>query len=481
MSNAFIKSPQRVFLFIGLVFGLIFIFLTPPFLAPDEWNHFRRAYYTTEGGLKAHKLPDGSDAGGMVPEGVLIVESLALLNLPCTTGIIQMLPEFDKEFFNDQYVSRLKFSGENIISLFGMRTTRSVPFFAEKLFAPFPNVAVYLPHLYMPQAAGIVFGRVLGLPVIEQMYLGRFSNLLVWLCAIFLAIRLIPFLKWALVLFALTPVSLFQSSSLSPDALTNGLSILLIAVFLNYAYDESKGPAMLAAIFPLSMLVCASKLYFPLVLLYLLIPVRRVGSRKKYWGIFLLLAAAAALAVLFWYYYARGIYVPMKKGVSPMGQLQYILRDPFNYVAVLWNSIMLYGKDCIVSFVGKLGHYNHAVLPAWLVALQIMALLFISATDGNESLAVGYKEKLVLFAVLLLGVLWVFTSQYLSWTAVGANAIFGLSGRYFIPVIFLFFMLFYNRKFLPGRSGDAFHAGIACYIVCVLAFSSYTILKGYYY
>lgn len=479
--NSLSRSPHKVFLIIGLVFGLLFIFLTPPFLAPDEWMHFDRAYLTSEGRCKAEKFStqSGYFVGAMLPEGVGIVEELAELNLPYSPRNVRRLPSL-QTYLHDKYLSKRKFSKQTILSLFNMPLHRSVPLLAHKLLVPFPNTALYLPHLYLPQAVGIALGRLLGLPMIALMYAGRLLNLLVWLCLIYIAIRTTPVLKWLFLLYALTPTSLFQSSSLSADSLTNALSILLTAVVFHYAYDREEMTARLAVIFPLALAVSVSKLYFVLVLLYLLVPVQKIGNRKRYWTSFLLLTILSAVSVLLWRYYANDIYVPLKPGISPPDQLKYIFHNPTAYISVLWRTFLNSGIYCAQTFVGKLGHYQQ-VLPVWLAAVQIVMLILVTSMDADEHVHISCKDKLILSSVVLAGALWVFTSQYLSWTPVGANVIEGLQGRYFIPIMLPFFMLFYHRRSGLRRYIQEFSWVIACYTVLSLSFSAYFILKGYYY
>lgn len=474
-------SPHKVFLVIGLIFGLLFICLTPPFMAPDEWTHFDRSYLTSEGRLKAEKFSyqSASVVGAKLPEGVGIVEELAELNLPYSSRNVGRLLSL-QTYLHDKYLEKRKFSKHTILSLFRMPLHRRVPFLARQLLIPFPNTAVYLPHLYLPQAAGIALGRLLGLPMIALMYAGRLFNLLMWLCLIYLAIRAAPTLKWLFMLYALAPTSLFQSSSLSADSLTNGLSILLIAVFMKYAFDPEEDKARLTVIIPLALIVAVSKLYFALIFLYLLIPVERVGNRRKYWSMFFLLTLLTVFSVLLWRSYANGIFIPFKPGVSPPGQLRYIFHNPFNYLSVLWSTSVKDGTYFVKTFVGSLGHYRH-ILPGWLTILQIAMLLLVVSADTREDIRISHKDKIVLFIVFSLGVLWGFTSMYLCWTPVGADVVEGVQGRYFIPVALLFFMLFYGKRNGLRKYINEISWTVACYCVFALSYSSYFILKGYYY
>src|ERR1039457_2706283 len=43
-TTPFFLKPQNMFVFLALVFGLCFVFTTPPFQVPDEASHMFRAY-----------------------------------------------------------------------------------------------------------------------------------------------------------------------------------------------------------------------------------------------------------------------------------------------------------------------------------------------------------------------------------------------------------------------------------------------------
>lgn len=473
-------SPQNVFLLIGLIFGLIFICLIPPLLAPDEWTHFQRAYYTSEGNMRAelHFNPKlGRNlTGGMLPRRFEIFQKMVTLDVPYNETNIRLLPMLVK-YNADKYLAQRKFHKENILSFFDQPPDAD----NERIFSSiFPTTAMYSPHLYFPQAAGIALGRQMGLPIIALMYIGRAFNLFVWFCLIYLAIRTTPAGKWLFMLLSLTPSSLFQASSLSADALTNGLSLLLVACFLRYAYDEGGGKARLTGIFLLVLLVAVSKMYFQFIFLYLLIPVERIGNRKKYWAGFVFLGTLTAIAVLLWHSYAKDLNVQLAVYLSPVDQLRHVLQYPGRYITAIWNTVARDGAFLISSFIGKLGHYDH-YLPDWLVVVHVLVLFFVASTDSSERLFISFRDKIILCAVFLLSSLWVFTSQYLVWTKVGADFIEGVQGRYFIPFMPLFFLLFYNRRFDMSRYMRKIHWLITCYIVVVLTVSSSLILTEYYH
>jgi hypothetical protein len=49
-------QPDKLFLFLAVPFGLIFLLLSAPFQAPDEFVHFYRAYDVSEGHFASSKV-----------------------------------------------------------------------------------------------------------------------------------------------------------------------------------------------------------------------------------------------------------------------------------------------------------------------------------------------------------------------------------------------------------------------------------------
>ncbi|HYP51380.1 MAG TPA: hypothetical protein VEQ34_10595, partial [Pyrinomonadaceae bacterium] len=77
-------KPQNVLLLLGGIFGLLFVFLTPPALVGDEPNHFFRAYQISDGVIIGEKREHLS--GGWIPKSVLLVNRKLV-------GDIEMKPQ----------------------------------------------------------------------------------------------------------------------------------------------------------------------------------------------------------------------------------------------------------------------------------------------------------------------------------------------------------------------------------------------------
>jgi hypothetical protein len=88
----------------------------------------------------------------------------------------------------------------------------------EKLTA---RKATYPPPADLGSALFLRLGLVGGLSPAALLYLARGGNLLLWLGATWLTLRLCPLRRWALVTLPLTPAVLFQASSVGADPPTN--------------------------------------------------------------------------------------------------------------------------------------------------------------------------------------------------------------------------------------------------------------------
>ena len=74
-----------------------------------------------------------------------------------------------------------------------------------------------------------------------------------------------------------------------------------------------------------------------------------------------------------------------------------------------------------------------------------MAALVLS----GENVRLGLPKKALLFLLLVITFIIVESAMYIYATKPGRDRVFGVQGRYFIPMAPLFFMLFYNKYLNP--------------------------------
>ncbi len=322
-------KPETLFLIIGLIYGLGFLVVNPPLLGVDnEGEHFDKALYLSDGNV-IPKILD-HHAGYYVPEGAynLEVEFYTLNDMHEKINIHdiylllhQPLEEYNKVFTDNNPSATVPFT--------------SVSFVAIITYSPVP---------YLAAAFAMIIGKILNFSPIILMYIGRLANLLVWIFLIYMAIRITPIHKWVLLMLSLMPMALL-GASLSADSFTIAICFLVIAVFLNYAFNNNKKEIELKDIgilFILMLLLALSKqTYFFLVFLFFLIPVNKFGNLKKMVASVhhFILILALEISII-WNMAVIHFYIPSYPGISIPGQTSFILSNPVNFIGVLINTII---------------------------------------------------------------------------------------------------------------------------------------------
>lgn len=413
-------KPEVVFAVLAIVFGLTLAIVNAPFQAPDEGAHFMRAYHVSQGNLMTSRR--GDSVGGWIPKSVA--------NAPARYEYLIGHPEL-----------RLKFEQ--------LTTDLTVSLDQEnKAFFDFFTMALYAPIVYFPQAVGIIMARGCGLSPLQMMYIGRISTLLCWIAVLFVAIRIVPLFKWAFVLLALMPRSLFQASSLSADGPTNALSMLLTALMLRAIFTKQLNLGTWEALFILLtsvLLSMAKQVYLPLVGLVLLIPEGRFnGWRNKiiFCGIVL---GAAVLASGLWSMAIRDFYRPWKEANAPE-QMSLLMARPWIFPVIAVKSFLVTWKSLAFSLVGVLGFLD-VWLPKWIYYTYPILLVTAAVFDSTCKKTLGWLPRgwilLICMCIFLLFEL----SMYLIWTRPGAPLVEGVHGRYFLPLVIpVLLAMFYNRR-----------------------------------
>ena len=278
-------GPERVLVCLGLVFGGLLLAITPPFQVPDEQTHFYRAFQVSDGGFVAEKR-DGR-SGGWIPE------SLVAITAP---------------FMDLRFHPETKTTLDAILAGFSVPLDRSM-----RQFVGFENTTVQTPISYLPQSLGMGLGEALGVGPLTLLYLGRGANLIASLLVTLLAIRATPIFKWVFVLIALMPMTVFEMASVSADAFTNAVALLFTALILRLALTQSAVDARaLAALLVTSLLLCLSKVaYAVLILLFLSVPVARLGGPRRYLAVFAALVLLNAAALAGWVFVMQDVYAPI--------------------------------------------------------------------------------------------------------------------------------------------------------------------------
>lgn len=403
---------ERLLLALVCAATLFFAAVTPPFQAPDENQHYMKALALTQGRLLSEQR--GPAIGAPLPRAALEIHAV---DFP--TDVPPTLRRFD--------AAQLKASAAADATRPGAA------------FADFPNVASYAPSLYAPGAAGLALGHTTGLPWIESFYVGRFVNALAGLSLLVAALALLPFGRNALLATALLPTFAYQTGSLSPDAVINGLGFLGLALALRTGFMSST-PASTAALFLTGPLLALCKgVYLPLMAAGLRWPVSRRNLRP-----WLILAAMAlgALVFLAWMHMSGGsqalYHIQSRKTGQTMmtaplhDQLALMLADPAGFAHILISSVLERAPVYALQIVGRFG-WNAILLP--LLAYPLALLMLGAGVATGSGARFGLVQRLWWLAVAAGVALLIEVAMYLTGTPLGADYIQGTQGRYFLPLL----------------------------------------------
>jgi uncharacterized membrane protein len=333
--------------------------------------------------------------------------------LPCS------LREFgDQAWGTDSFDATAKANSRAIWS------TRSIPLRPRtREFYYFANDSWHAPINFLAQGASIALARHFGAGPMAVFYAGRLGNLLLWSLLVFFAIRLIPIMDWTVVLLALT--------------------ILGAAVSL------------------------AKTAYFPLAILFLLIPAKRFSTPRRFWAAFAIFIVICIATLIAWSLCTFGTQTYSMPGVSPHDQVLYMLHHPLAMAHMELG--MLLAVPFITSIVGQLGWHT---IRLWApCAFAYWAVLFWSTQIGGwEKFRLSALQRLILALAAAGCWIAVFSLIYLTFTTVGGRSINGLQGRYMIPIVLPFLLIFYPSP-RPRRRDPAL-----IFTIFSIAFSIYTLL-----
>lgn len=401
-------DPAINFLIVFIPFGIFMVLLNPFYHPLDEISHFVKTYALTDGQILATR--NWNTVGYMLPKNMLdILEN--------------------------------KFKFMDIIG----RTFKSQAYFdAQQVFQSYPAkyVAPILPIDYIPASVGVGLGRLLGLPAISIIYLGRLMNVLAFGLLAYLSIKRIPFGKHIMLLVALLPGTIYLAGSYSTDGMLIGGSMLFIAICLDYACHADEkciNLADLALLFTAAILILSVKsaAYAPILLFFFLIPKR---CFRQYQYLLTMMSAAVILVFLFFAYRIFNLFSiedDRMPGVNQAAQLSYIMANPLAFIKILFNDKILNG---LVTSLTSYSYIHYANSLSSLLPLFMAGVALTDRTDSKDnSYGLTKRTKLYMaifswFAIIVIYVL-VNIALYLGYSPVGNLNILGVQPRYFLPIL----------------------------------------------
>jgi uncharacterized membrane protein len=439
-------TPARILL-VGLVVGIILCFAIPFGAGFDEEDHLTRIFDLS--GL--HIIPNQSAPNGTLAPSV---------------------------FYDLSYQRRYYQTPAS--DLFSPASLNTKIDFQNMSFIK--TRSIYQPWFFFPQAfvAGL-FWRVLSWPVIPVVWMMRLAGLLVYLGGAYLAVRILPAGKWIMVALVLSPMALYQASTLNMDGATNAVSFVFIALILRIAASDQKViPAQhvwwLAGATLLLGLVKQNAV-FVMALLLLLIG-RKFPSRK----LKLVLWAAIALAlflVLAWFV----ISLPTSNFSSTSArsisyQIKLVIDSPIDYLSILFHGIMINLFPILLNWVASYGYWI-GIVPWPVYPLYMVGLLAITLLGDRPAWLNNGKRWILLAAFIFTSAIttgMVYTAHYIP----GDIDSFFLQSRYLILATPMFYLSLAGLMAVKPNLWRMALPGAMAAILLSLAFYLHGIQANYY-
>jgi len=413
-------KPQLVFLIIAGTFCILSAVLMPILEVPDENRDFQIAYAI----FSSHKHAANDS---VLSRDLVLNEDLVL-----------------RQIRNNNY--RQYFLHKTSAKDDGIAINTGSYVFDGKTKASAFNV------MYLPQAIGILLGRLIYPSLGVMVVFGRLATVALYLAAMYWIIKKVRYGKWALAFIASLPIVIQQAASLSHDSV-NLLAVFCWFAFIINLFARSKtaitwkdlaGGAVLAVfllltkannVLLLALVVGLPATYLTQINLYRRLRESSLWRPVKYLSVPVAAAVACAVVLVIFKVLLAG---------HPF--------HPHRLVDVLANTFIRGDKGdltlidaTVTGMVGEFSNFYYH-LPVWIVGVAFMVLLVIMLYEKLPNISrrfAALSGSLFFVSILLITI-----GMYYAWAMLpirlGPNAAVadGIQGRYFTPLLVLLFPMF---------------------------------------
>ena len=392
---------ERLFLIVFIPLGLTHAVITPFNQAPDEINHIFRADAISEGKLIAQQ-----DEEGEYREGISRIFWDILNNAqPDRLYYKKVKNRLLEKTYDDDWTWEYS-----------------------------PTVS-YNPIAYAPQAAGLAVGKFFRLPIVLTMYLGRIFIVLAVAVFGYFAIKMMPRYKEFIVFIFMLPATIQQSAIFSGDGMLFASSMLLIAHAFNCIYSKQKSitKMQILLIYVLTIILanCKSVVYFPIALLFLLIPKEKFN--KPIWK-YIHIMSAMVIA------FTSSLAWSLSQGVTVGGtntNLEFAMQNPF--VTMITAIGTMFSADTVQLLERvhglQLGYFNYRGAEIYFIIFIVLAVVLL--VKNVEYFTVKRYEKVLYWSIPIVVSGLLYAVAFIQWgfSKPEDYVIDGVQGRYFTPLL----------------------------------------------
>lgn len=449
------ERPDRVYLIVASVAVVSFIFITPPFQGPDEHAHYVRTQYIANG----YFIPVNAEKSGA--------------SLPYSIDQVTKKTFYDHDIRGD---TNKKYN------LHDTKVALNIPYHSG--IQTSPTMVSYSPVPYLPAVPFVALANLLNLSPLISMYLARIALGIASVLIFFFAIRFLPYKKYFFVVVGLIPMMLFQQAMITADSISYALLALFISYLLHLRHTIGSVLTKRQWIY-LGTLCLLITIVKPLVFLFL--PLTLLLLKKRHalrWigGI----AAASAVLLVSWLLVisvassANNVADTTPVEANSSEQTQIVLKNPKRAIRVLWNSYMTqYGDDEVRGAIGVFGAAD-TFYPLWMFTSYVVILGLFAVISNDKRIRMPRRWQIITAGISVLYFLAVNYALYTGYTPVNFNIVYGVQGRYFLPIIIASVMIFVGGIYVAKREFNKFLPRALTLVFILIILALFITIQRYY-
>ena len=362
------------------------------------------------------------------------------------------------------------------------------PFATDKSLIQMTSTSVkmnyYSAFCYIPQTAGLVIGRLIGLGAVANCYLAKLLTAVFYIVLCYRAIKKAPCGKWIIALCAILPSSLMMSNAFSYDPMVIITSLNFISsVLLLRANPDDKKALALTSVWAFILGAVKGGGYLILLPLLFVIPSPKKGL-KFLNKVVPLVCGLVSVITFDMLLPSQELFQFGSKGNGFM-TASFALENPLAYLKM---TVLTYGRftgDMTADLFGSKLCWGENTIPFAFSIVMLVILLIVASNDDSID-AIKPKDVVIALAVILIALLST-PAMLLSWTPEGSEVILGIQGHYFLPVLPLIALTLGKgirtlvRKAAKGKTGVIKEFAAMAYpcAVCMLVFAFYFMMRLY--
>ena len=268
------------------------------------------------------------------------------------------------------------------------------------------------------------------------------------------AIAVTPILKWAFVLIALLPVSIYNRSVLSADGAAFSSALLITALCLSAAWKGGTGRLWERSLW---MTLCALSKQPQIVFVLLELMIYPFKELPRRWGRIAIVVLPCLVLSPLWVVAVSGDMAAWRLQIEeyhppehfdPLWKLSYMWGNPWHFPLATWRALSGWGDRLWLELIGILG-WQDILLRPWVYVVLTVLLMLVPLQrlrlDGAARARVMIMSGLTVLGYIVL----VYLIFFLTYTPLDTDHVRGVQGRYFIialPVAAIFVAAAVNRE-----------------------------------